>query len=59
MAKVRVCVELEDAHYRSLVYEAERRGVPVEELVEQMTQRLIRELEEAERAGTDHPISTS
>jgi len=24
-----------------------------------MTQRLIRELEEEERSGTDHPISTS
>ena len=59
MAKVNITVELEDAHYRSLVFEAERKGVPVESLVEQMTQRLVRKLEEAERSGTDHPISTS
>ena len=59
MTKVKITVELEDAHYRSLVFEAERRGVSVESLVERMTQRLVRELEEAERSGTDHPISTS
>jgi len=59
VTKVKITVELEDAHYRSLVFEAERRGVPVETLVQQMTQRLVRKLEEAERLGTDHPISTS
>jgi hypothetical protein len=59
VTKVRITVELEDAHYRSLVFEAQRVGVSVESLVEQMTQRLVRELEEAERAGTDHTISTS
>jgi hypothetical protein len=59
MAKVNISIELEDAHYRSLVFEAKRKGVPVESLVEQMTQRLVRKLEEAERSGTDHPISTS
>jgi len=59
VTKVKITVELEDAHYRSLVFEAERRGVSVESLVEQMTQRLVRKLEEAERLGTDHPISTS
>ena len=59
MTKVKITVELEDAHYRSLVFEAERVGVSVESLVERMTQRLVRELEESERAGTDHPISTS
>jgi len=59
VTRVKVTVELEDAHYRSLVFEAERRGVRVESLVEKMAQRLIRELEEAERSGTDHPISTS
>jgi len=59
VTKVRVCVELEDAHYRSLASEAERRGVTVESLVERMAQQLIAELEAEERAGTDHPISTS
>jgi hypothetical protein len=59
VTKVKVCVELEDAHYRSLEFEAKRRGVTVESLVERMAQLLIRELEESERSGTDHPISTS
>jgi hypothetical protein len=59
VTKVGVVVELEDGHYRSLVSEAKRRGVSVESLVEAMTQQLITELEEEERAGTDHPISTS
>jgi hypothetical protein len=59
VTKVKVTVELEDAHYRSLCFEAERQGVSVESLVESMAQQLIRELEEAERAGTDHSISTS
>ena len=59
MTKVRVCVELEDGHYRSLASEAERRGVSVESLVERMTQQLIVELEEEERQDPDHPIETN
>jgi hypothetical protein len=59
MPQVRVCVELTEEHYRNLASEAERRGVSVESLVQQMTQRLVEELEEEEREGTDHAISTS
>ena len=59
MTKVRVSVELADGHYRSLVSEAKRRGVSVESLIERMTQQLILELEDEERVGPDHPISTA
>ena len=59
MTKVKITVELEDAHYRSLVVEAERAGVSVDSMVERMAQRLVRKLEEAERSGTDHPITTA
>jgi hypothetical protein len=58
MHKVRVCVELSDEHFRSFKHEAERRGVSVESLVQQMAQELVRELEQEEREGTDHPIHT-
>ena len=56
MPVVRVNVELTDDHYRSLRDEAERRGVTLESLVEQMTQNLVLELEEEQQAGGDHPI---
>ncbi len=57
MPHVRVDVELSDEHYRSFEAEAKRRGVTVASLVQQMTQQLVMELENAEREGTDHPIS--
>lgn len=59
MPKVTVDVELSPEHYRCIVGEAERRHVTVRSLVQQMTQALIRELEEEDRDGTDHPILTS
>jgi hypothetical protein len=54
--KVRICVDLPEDHYRAFEDEAKRRGVPVETLVEQTVQGLIRELEREEEEGTDHPI---
>ena len=56
MPKVTVNVELSEEHYRSIVGESERRKVSVESLVQTMTQQLVRELEEEERNGTDHPV---
>lgn len=58
MRKVRVCVDISDEHYRCFRHEAERRGVSVESLVQQMTQELVREFEREEEEGTDHPIVT-
>ena len=58
MPKVTVDVELSEEHYREIVSESERRHVTVKSLVEQMTQELVRELEQEERDGTDHPILT-
>ena len=59
MPKVSVEVELSDEHYREIAHEAERRRVTVRSLVQQMTQELVRELEQEERDGTDHPIETT
>jgi hypothetical protein len=58
MPSVRVDVELSEEHYREFQQEAKRRGVTIESLVQQMTQALVLELEDEEREGTDHPIST-
>jgi len=59
MPSVRVDVELSEEHYHEFQQEAKRRGVTVESLVQQMTQALVLELEDEEREGTDHPISTT
>jgi hypothetical protein len=56
MRKVRVCIELADDRYRSFVSEARRRGVSVESLLEKMVDGLLRELEQEEDDGVDHPI---
>jgi len=52
MPKVNVEVELSDEHYRCFVDEAERRHVTIQCLVQQMTQELVRELEQEERDGS-------
>ena len=56
MKTVRICVDLEEESYRAFAAEAKRRGVTVEILVTQTVDGLIRELEQEERDGTDHPI---
>ena len=56
MPKVKVEVELTEDHYRDMTLEAERRHVTVQSLVQQMTQELVRELEQEEQDGTDHPV---
>ena len=59
MTKVKICVDLPDKEYRLFVAEAVRRGVTPESLVEQCVAGLIRELDQEERDGTDHPIVLS
>jgi len=56
MPTVRVCVDISEEHFRAYRDEAERRGVTVECLVQQMVQGLVEELDREEREGTDHPI---
>jgi hypothetical protein len=56
MTTVRICVEIPEEHYRAYQDEAVRRGVTVEDLVQQMVQGLVEELDREEREGTDHPI---
>jgi hypothetical protein len=61
MHRVQVCAELSDKHYRAYECEAKRRGVTVEELVEQTVNCLLRELErdEEDGCGPEHLISAS
>jgi hypothetical protein len=61
MRKVQVWAEISDSHYHAYECEAKRRGVPVEKLVEQTVNCLLRELEqeEEEGCGPDHLISAS
>jgi hypothetical protein len=61
MRKVQVWAELTDEHYHAYEAEAKRRGVTVEELVQQTVNCLLRELEEEEDEGSgpDHLISVS
>lgn len=56
MKKVHVWAELSEESFRAYDGEARRRGVKVEQLVEQTVNELLRELESEEREGTDHPI---
>jgi len=56
MPKVQIWAELNEEHLRQLQSEAERRNVPVEQLIELMVNRLIEDCERAERDGTDHAI---
>jgi len=56
MPTVRICVDITEDHLRAYQGEAKRRGVSVEDLVQQMVQGLVEELDRDEREGTDHPI---
>jgi hypothetical protein len=61
MHRVQVWAELSDQHHRAYECEAKRRGVTVEELVEQTVNCLLRELERDEEngCGPEHLISAS
>lgn len=61
MRKVKVWAEISDPHYHAYECEAQRRGVTVEELVEQTVNCLLRELERDEEdcSGPDQYISVS
>ena len=56
MTRVQICIELAEAVYRAYEREAERRGVKVEELVEQTVNTLLKEVARDEEEGTDHPV---
>jgi hypothetical protein len=59
MPKVRVCVDLEEDTYRAYSVEADRRGVTVTDLVEEVANRLVQELVAEQKEGADHPIIPS
>lgn len=61
MHRIQVWAELSDQHYRAYECEAKRRGVQLEELVEQTVNCLLRELERDEEngCGPEHLISAS
>lgn len=48
MIRVQIWAEVVDSHFRAYEREARRRGVPVERLVEQTVNCLLRELEHEE-----------
>jgi len=57
MTKVRVCIEIKESDLTIYEKEAQRRGMKVEKLLEQMVDGLIKELKEQERQGTDFEIT--
>lgn len=59
MRRVPVWAEVSDEHYRAYECEAARRGVPVENLVTQTVNSLLRELERDEEEDRDHELTTS
>jgi metallophosphoesterase superfamily enzyme len=59
MRKVGVWAEVSDIHFRAYESEARRRGVPVENLVQQTVNSLLRELERDEEEDRDHDLTTS
>ncbi len=56
MPKIQIWIELSEEHLRRVTDSAERREVPVEELLELTVNRLIEENERDARDGTDQPI---
>ena len=59
MSKVKICVELDEAELRLYKAEAKRRGMKLEQLIENMVSGLMRDLKKEEKEGTDHPIIPS
>ncbi len=61
MHRIQVWAEVNDRHFHAYEAEAKRRGVSVQELVEQTVNCLLRELEqeEEEGSGPEHLISAS
>jgi hypothetical protein len=57
MTKVRVCIEIKKSELAAYETEAKRRGMKVEQLLEQMVAGLIKELSEQESQGTDFEIT--
>ena len=57
MTKVRVCIEIKESDLAIYETEAQRRGMKVEKLLEQMVDGLIKALKEEERQGTDFEIT--
>ena len=52
MPKLKVWVELSAEHLQGLEGVARQRGVPVEDLVEQCVNRLVKDLEQEEDEGS-------
>ncbi len=61
MHRIQVWAEVSERHFQAYEAEAKRRGVSVQELVEQTVNCLLRELEqeEEEGGGPEHLISAS
>ena len=59
MRKIQVWAELSDEHFRAYEAEAKRQGVPVETLVEQTVNCLLKELEREQDEDSDQLLTVS
>jgi hypothetical protein len=59
MRRVSVWAEVSDDHFRAYKSEAERRGVAIEDLIQQTVNSLLRELEREEAEDRGHDLTTS
>jgi len=59
MRKVRVWAEVSDRHFRAYEREADRQGVPVESLVQQTVNCLLRSLERDEEEDRCAELTSS
>jgi hypothetical protein len=59
MSKVRICVELTDLELDAYKEEAERAGIEVETLVEDLVRRLLLDRTREQEEGTDHDVIVS
>jgi hypothetical protein len=59
MSKVRICVELTDLELDAYKEEAERAGIEVTTLVEDVVRRLLRDRTREQEEGTDHDVIVS
>ena len=59
MTRVQIWVEVKEEHYHRYECEAKRRGVPVEALVAQTVNSLLKEFEDEERDCPDRLLTMS
>ncbi len=59
MRKIQIWAEVSDSHFQAYECEATRQGVPVEDLIQQTVNCLLRELEREEEEDRCQEMTTS